>query len=512
MLKSQSIASTLAIVALASIVVSMPATAAEIEESRTAATISWTTDFAWDHAVISISGPAGVTSWTVPEGQPIEVGAAALALWAKAMAKPIDGGYTYEVYFAPKVDEATRAEFDRLRAESEGMELKGAVVPELPMVSGHFIIADGVMVGEAEENAAKDQQILDDLIVDGSLCVGMDCVNGESFGFDTVRLKENNLRIKFQDTSNTASFPTNDWEITANDSANGGASFLAFRDVDNSRYPFLVEAGSPANSLYVEDYGRIGFGTSTPVVELHVKDSDTPTLRLEQDSSGGWTPQTWDVAGNESNFFIRDATNGSQLSFRIQPGAPSSTLSLKSDGAIGMGTWSPAAALEIERTGSVPAILLDYTSVETWYLAAAADGTFTVGTSDVVGDELLILDASGNLTTSGTVNGISDVAAKKDFAPVNGAEVLAAVSRLGITEWTLVNDSNGARHMGPTAQDFRAAFGLGADERHISLSDISGVALAAIQGLLGELEARDREIEELNDRLERLERVVGNLQ
>ena len=62
--------------------------------------------------------------------------------------------------------------------------------------------------------APEDQQILDDLVVYGSLCTGLDCVNGEHFSFDTIRLKENNLRIHFQDTSNSASFPTNDWRIS----------------------------------------------------------------------------------------------------------------------------------------------------------------------------------------------------------------------------------------------------------------------------------------------------------
>ena len=66
--------------------------------------------------------------------------------------------------------------------------------------------------------------INDDLIVDGSACIGFDCVNGESFGFDTIRLKENNLRIKFDDTSVAASFPRTDWQLTANASANGGAA------------------------------------------------------------------------------------------------------------------------------------------------------------------------------------------------------------------------------------------------------------------------------------------------
>jgi hypothetical protein len=48
------------------------------------------------------------------------------------------------------------------------------------------------------------------------------------------------------------------------------------------------------------------------------------------------------------------------------------------------------------------------------------------------------------------------------------------------------------------AQDFRAAFGLGADERHIGTIDESGVALAAIQALA-------KENAELRQRLEVLE-------
>lgn len=185
--------------------------------------------------------------------------------------------------------------------------------------------------------AQADQVILDDLIVDGSSCVGQDCVNGESFGFDTIRLKENNLRIKFQDTSNSASFPTNDWQLTANDSANGGLNKFSIDDIDGGKTPFTIEAGAPSHSLYVDDGGRIGLGTSTPSVEIHVKDGDTPTLRLEQDGSSGFTAQTWDLAGNETNFFIRDVTNGSKLPFRIRPNAPTSSIDVAANGDIGLG-------------------------------------------------------------------------------------------------------------------------------------------------------------------------------
>lgn len=493
----------------------LPALSAEMEEQRTPSAVAWTAPFEYESATIAVSGPAGVISWTVPAGAPLRVDTAALAAWAMLRSVPVDGAYSYEVRFSPKLDAAARAVLERQRADAGGTEAAAGPVTTLPVASGHFRLEDGVIVGAgestAEEVAAKDQVIQDDLIVGMSLCVGTDCVNGESFGFDTIRLKENNLRIRFQDTSNSASFPTTDWQIIANDSSNGGASYLAFEDVDAARKPFVVEAGSRNSALYV-DGSRIGFGTSVPADDLHIAVGDTPGVRLDQDGSSGWAKQVWDVSGNEANFFVRDVTNGSKLPLRIQPGTPTSALTLRADGNVGMGTWAPAAPLEIETDSRDATILLDRTDGGSWYLAATADGSFTLGTSAAAGEELLIVDEAGNLTTSGTVNGISDRTAKRDFAPVDGARVLDAVARLPITEWSLVSDAGGARHLGPTAQDFRAAFGLGGDERHIALSDLSGVALAAIQALLGELEARDRTIDDLNRRLQELEAAVGRLQ
>lgn len=202
-----------------------------------------------------------------------------------------------------------------------------------------------------------DQVILDDLIVDGSICAGMDCVNGESFGFDTLRLKENNLRIKFVDTSNSASFPSRDWQITANDSSNGGLNKFSIDDIDGAKTPLTIEAGAGSHSLYVDDASRVGFGTNAPVVQLHLKDGNTPTLRLEQDGSSGFTPQTWDVAGNEANFFIRDATNGSTLPFRIFPGAPSDAISIAADGDVGIGTTSPVGRFDVKSSDNSKTLL-----------------------------------------------------------------------------------------------------------------------------------------------------------
>ena len=197
-----------------------------------------------------------------------------------------------------------------------------------------FVITAAMLVTAAHLHA--DHVILDDCIIDGSLAVGLDAVNGENFGFDTIRIKENNLRFHFDDTSVAASFPRNDWRFIANDSANGGDSYLAIEDVTGGRIPFRVRAGAGNHSLYIDPQGDVGLGTNNPILELHITDGDTPSVRLEQDGSNGWNPQTWDVAGNETNFFIRDVTNGSKLPFRIRPDAPSNSLEIEASGAISL--------------------------------------------------------------------------------------------------------------------------------------------------------------------------------
>jgi hypothetical protein len=106
-------------------------------------------------------------------------------------------------------------------------------------------------------SASADQVIPDDLIVQGSNCVGLDCVNNESFSFDTIRMRENNLRIKFDDTSTSSGFPSNDWALQANETPSGGASRFMLVDDTAGRAPFSVFAGAPVNALVVTAGGEV---------------------------------------------------------------------------------------------------------------------------------------------------------------------------------------------------------------------------------------------------------------
>jgi len=156
----------------------------------------------------------------------------------------------------------------------------------------------------------------DDVIIEWSTCMGVDCVDGESFGADMLRLKENNLRIHFQDTSTT--FPSNDWRIIINDSTRGGQNYFAVEDSTAKNIPFMIKAGAGADAMYIGEGGKVGLGTRTPATDLHITSGQTPTLRLDQDGSQGFKPSAWNLSGNDSFFSVRDDAGGKPQK-RLEP-------------------------------------------------------------------------------------------------------------------------------------------------------------------------------------------------
>jgi len=114
---------------------------------------------------------------------------------------------------------------------------------------------------------------------------------------------------------------------------------------------------------------------------------------------------------------------------------------------------------------------------------SAADLT---GNPDEVDAPLL---ASNNIN-----NQVSDRNLKQHVEPVDAQAVLAKLTALPIATWNYFADDPGVRHMGPMAQDFAAAFGLGGDDRHIHVIDASGVALASLQALYELVQDQARQI------------------
>jgi hypothetical protein len=141
-----------------------------------------------------------------------------------------------------------------------------------------------------------------------------------------------------------------------------------------------------------------------------------------------------------------------------------------------------------------------FSSTATNQFAVRATGGFAFFTSTSGGATL----AAG----SGSWTSMSDRNAKENFAPLNPQSVLAKVAALPLSTWNYKAQNPAIRHLGPMAQDFKAAFGVGETDTGITGVDADGVALAAIQGLNQKLEETRAENADLRARLEKLERLV----
>ena len=130
---------------------------------------------------------------------------------------------------------------------------------------------------------------------------------------------------------------------------------------------------------------------------------------------------------------------------------------------------------------------------------------------EMVGSYPITTSTGAYLTSGGTWSDSSDRNLKENFEPVDPAQVLEQVAQLPVSTWNYKAEDDAVRHMGPVAQDFYAAFGLGADDKHIAALDSSGVALAAIQGLYAQNQEQTARIEALEAENEALRSQLNDL-
>lgn len=116
-----------------------------------------------------------------------------------------------------------------------------------------------VVCAAAASSSNADQIRADDMVVQGNLCIGVDCVNDEDFSNRVLKLKENNLRIRWYDSTATAGGPVRQtfdgtyvdgevgesWRLDANQSSNGGDSGLYISQMSVVDYPVYSDGSAP---------------------------------------------------------------------------------------------------------------------------------------------------------------------------------------------------------------------------------------------------------------------------
>jgi hypothetical protein len=248
---------------------------------------------------------------------------------------------------------------------------------------------------------------------------------------------------------------------------NGDIGTFVWADGQNSNF---VSTGN--NQFLVRAAGGFGLNTAPPtngIVEITVESS----------SNGG------DVA----NLWLKQRGVQDGILFNVASGSGSNNAGLFIDHYDGS---NQARRMELAANGSV-LIRSNVTGANSGVSMAAGGGSFT---------------------------SLSDRRVKTAIEAIDAAGILARVVDLPISTWSYIAQGAGVRHIGPMAQDFKAAFAVGESDTGITTIDADGVALAAIQGLNAKLEAErnalvgqvgrlDAENVELKARLDRLEAHLG---
>lgn len=275
-------------------------------------------------------------------------------------------------------------------------------------------------------------------------------------------------------------------------------------------------ASSAANQFLIRAGGGVGIGTRVPQSALDVAGVINSSLGF---SVPGDLPGLGTILSRPGYSRTRvissswSGSTGDYIDIEV-PGndGAGNQLRITSRGNIGIGTSNPTYPLHVNGTVSAAFLRASANAVGTPILGNHAWVLYVENTAPAGAFNHAAVFVGDVRATSFTTS--SDRNAKTDIATVDVREVLRKTVELDLKWWSFTNGV-GVRHIGPMAQDFRAAFGTGGDDTAIATVDADGVALAAIQGLNQKLEEelafREREIRKLGNRLEELEKQLRAL-
>ncbi|MFC1644920.1 beta strand repeat-containing protein, partial [Patescibacteria group bacterium] len=294
-----------------------------------------------------------------------------------------------------------------------------------------------------------------------------------------------------------------------------GNVLIAYKDIGNSDYgTFVIYEGEGA---YFS--GKVGIGTSTPSYMLDVvgaanvieflfvdaNDSSEGGQVTLRGGAGGYADWNLDVLNNDPRLFTSSTADNILQVFNNGSGVVDMWL----EGNLGIGSAA---------TGPTHLIELDsdtYGTTSGWTDASDRNKKENfMQLSDVTISPVGLGVWSGN---GSTINAIE----YKDGSNVslNIDEFFNRIAMLPIMQWNFIDDGDynkmgdgEIKHIGPMAQDFYKLFGLGASDTNVKATDMAGVALFGVKGLLEKTTDNKLEIENVTLKTDQNATTLGELQ
>jgi hypothetical protein len=217
--------------------------------------------------------------------------------------------------------------------------------------------------------------------------------------------------------------------------------------------------------------GNVGIGTTNPINRLHVEALDIYGTAVHGNSSGG--NGVYGKGGSSGVYGYSSSGNG-----------------VYGDSSSGNGVYGYSSSGYAVRGSS-----------------SSGYGVFGYSSSGYAGYFSGKAKVAGNLEVSsctGCTTAPSDRALKANISSIDPRAVLDRLAALPISQWNYKSDETSVRHVGPMAQDFRAAFDLGKDDLHIDMIDANGVTMASVQALYQMMLEKEKKNEQLADEVRRL--------
>jgi hypothetical protein len=175
--------------------------------------------------------------------------------------------------------------------------------------------------------------------------------------------------------------------------------------------------------------------------------------------------------------------------------------------AVANGLGSMALGHYASTNGKTGAFVYGDYSAGAIAVKAAADNQFVVRAQKVWLGQTNAVTAAVNrfietstgayLSTGGAWVSSSDSTKKHRWADVDHEDILNRLVAMPVRSWSYRDETDSVRHLGPTAQEFRAAFGLGDTDKAIATVDADGISLAGIKALARRTADLRRENDEL---------------